>query len=100
MRDKRPLGLCCFRLFWAFLAPALSTQRGDTGGAGGADGVADGAADGGMPKAYKGRPAGRRDRTWPRAEPMMSRRTLGGAVADSYLPGTPEGSLALPRLRR
>ena len=27
MRDKRPLGLCCVRLFRAFLAPALSTQR-------------------------------------------------------------------------
>ena len=27
MRDKRPLGLCCVRLFRAFLAPTLSTQR-------------------------------------------------------------------------
>ena len=27
MRDKRPLGLCCVRLFRAFLTPGLSTQR-------------------------------------------------------------------------
>ena len=27
MRDKRPLGLCCVRLFRAFLTPGLSIQR-------------------------------------------------------------------------
>ena len=27
MRDKRPLGLCCVRLFRALLTPGLSTQR-------------------------------------------------------------------------
>ena len=77
---------------------AMPASEGDTGGGGGADGVADGEADGGMPTAYKRGPAGRRDRTWPRAEPMMTRRSLGRAVADSNLPGTPEGSSALPRM--
>ena len=75
---------------------ARPTSEGDTGGGGGADSVADGVAGGGMPTAYKRGPAGRRDRTWPRAEPMMSRRTPGRAVTDSDLLGAPEGSLALP----
>ena len=75
---------------------AMPASEGDTGGGGGADGVADGEADGGMPTAYKRGPAGRRDRTWPGAEPMMSRRTPGRAVTDSDLLGAPEGSLALP----
>ena len=79
---------------------AMPTSAGDTGGGGGADGVADGVAGGGMPAAYKRGPAGRRDRTWPRAEPMMSRRTPGRAVTDFDLPGAPEGSLALPRMWR
>ena len=61
---------------------AMPTSEGDTGGGGGADGVVDGEADGRMPTAYKRGPAGRRDRTWPRAEPMMSRWTPGGAMAD------------------
>ena len=78
----------------------MPTSKGDTGGGGGADGVADGVADGRMPTAYKRGPAGRRDRTWPRAEPMMTRWPLGRAVADSNLPGTPEGSSALPRMWR
>ena len=75
---------------------AMPTSGGNTGGGGGADGVADGVAGGGMPTAYKRGPAGRRDRTWPGAEPMMSRRTPGRAVTDSDLLGAPEGSLALP----
>ena len=75
---------------------AMPTSEGDTGGGGGADGVADGVAGGGMPTAYKRGPAGRRDRTWPRAEPMMSRRTPGRAVTDFNLPDAPEGSSALP----
>ena len=66
---------------------ARPASDGDTGGGGGADGVADGA----MPTACKRRPAGRRDRTWPRAEPMMPRRTPGRAVADSNLPGMNSG---------
>ena len=89
----------------------MPTSEGDTGGGGGADGVVDGEADGGMPTAYKRGPAGRRDRTWPRAEPMMFRtwpraepmmlrRTPGRAVTDFDLPGAPEGSLALPRMWR
>ena len=79
---------------------AVPASEGDTGGGSGADGVADGAADGGMPTAYEWGPAGRRDRTWPRAEPMMSRRTPGRAVTDFNLPGAPEGSSALPRMWR
>ena len=55
-------------------------------------GEADGVAGGGMPRAYKG------DRTWPMAETMMWRQTLGATVTDSNLLGTPEGSLALPRM--
>ena len=42
---------------------AMPAPGGDTGGSGGADGVADSVADGRMPKAFKTRPAGRRDRT-------------------------------------
>ena len=80
---------------------AMPTSGGDMGGSGGADGVADGVADGRMPKAYKRRPAGRRDRTRPMAEPMMLRQTPGyRAVTDSNSPGTPEGSLVLPQMRR
>jgi len=75
---------------------AMPASEGDTGGGGGADGVADGEADGGMPTAYERGPAGRRDRTWPGAEPMMSRRTPGRAVTDFNLPDAPEGSSALP----
>ena len=75
---------------------AMPASDGDMGGSGGAGSVADGVADGRMPKACKRRPAGRRDRAWPRAEPMVLRRTLGRAVADSHLLGTLEGSLALP----
>ena len=75
---------------------AMPASEGDTGGGGGADGVADGEADGGMPTAYKRGPAGRRDRTWPSAEPMMFRRTPGRAVTDFDLPGAPEGGPALP----
>ena len=78
----------------------MPASEGDTGGGGGADGVAGDVADGGMPKAYEWGPTGRRDRTWPRAEPMMSRRAPGRAVPDSNLPGTPEGSSALPRMWR
>jgi hypothetical protein len=74
----------------------MPTSGGDMGGSGGAGDVADGVADGGMPKAYEWGPTGRRDRTWPRAEPMMSRRTPGRAVTDSNLLGALEGSLALP----
>jgi hypothetical protein len=79
---------------------AMPASVGDTGGGGSADGVADGVADGGMPTAYKRGPAGRRDRTWPRAAPMMLRRTPGRAVTDFDLPGAPEGSSALPRMWR
>ena len=78
----------------------MPTSKGDTGGSGGAGGVADGVAGGGMPTAYKRGPAGRRDRTWLRAELMMLRRTPGRAVTDFDLPGAPEGSLALPRMWR
>ena len=78
---------------------AMPTSGGNMGGSGGADGVADGVADGGMPTAFKRRPTGRRDRTWPRAEPMMARRTPGRAVPDSDLLGTPEWSAALHQAR-
>ena len=78
---------------------AMPTSGGDMGGSGGADGVADGVADGGMPTVFKKRPTGQRDRTWPRAEPMMARRTPGRAVPNSNLLGTPEGSAALLQAR-
>ena len=54
-----------------------------------------GVASGGMPTADGG------DRARPMAEsPMQLRRTLGEPVADFGLLGTPEGSLALPRIWR
>ena len=79
---------------------AMPTSEGDTGGGGDAGGVAEGVAGGRMPTAYKRGPAGRRDRTWPRAEPMMTRRTPGRAVTDFNLPDAPEGSSALPQMWR
>ena len=79
---------------------AMSTSGGDMGGSGGADGVADGVADGGMPTVFKKRPTGLRDRTWPRAEPMTTRRTPEQRVPDSNLPGThTERSAALYQAR-
>ena len=78
---------------------AVPTHGGDTGGSGGADGVADGVADGGMPTVFKKGPTGLRDRTWPRAEPMMTRRTPGRVVPDANMPGTPEWSAALHQVQ-
>ena len=95
MRDMRDFQAALPLREWG----AMPTSGGDTGGSGGADGVADGVADGGMPTAFKKRPTGRRDRTWPRAEPTMLRRTPGRAVPDSDLLGTPEGSAALLQVR-
>ena len=89
IRTTRPMGR------------AMPTSDGDTRPMARRPSVADEAAGGGMPTAYKWGPVGRSDRTWPRAKPMMSRRTPGClAVTDSDLPGTPEGSSALPRMWR
>ena len=78
---------------------AMPTSGGNMGGSGGADGVADGVADGGMPTVFKKRPTGLRDRTWPKAEPMTMRRTLGREVPNSNVPGTPEWSVALHQVQ-
>ena len=71
IRTTRPMGR------------AMPTSDGDTRPMARRPGVADDVAGGGMPTAYKRRPAGRRDRTRPMAEPVMLRWTPGEAVADS-----------------